>query len=25
LETEAEKFLYFCSEGIETHAINRIL
>jgi hypothetical protein len=25
LETEAEKFLYLCSEGIETHAINRIL
>jgi hypothetical protein len=25
LETEAEKFLYFCLEGIETHAINRIL
>jgi len=25
LEMEAEKFLYFCPEGIETHAINRIL
>jgi hypothetical protein len=25
LETEAEKFLYFCSEGIKTHAIIRIL
>ena len=25
LETEVEKFLYFCPEGIETHAINRIL
>jgi hypothetical protein len=25
LETEAEKFLYFCSERIKTHAIIRIL
>lgn len=25
LEMEAEKFLYFCFEDIETHAINRIL
>lgn len=24
-ETEAEKFLYLCSEGIETHAVDRIL
>ena len=25
LTTEAEKFFYLCSEGIETHAVNRTL
>ena len=25
LETEAEEFFYLCSEGIETHTVNRIL
>jgi hypothetical protein len=25
LETKAEKFFYLCPEGIETHAVDRIL